>query len=68
MSIEMQNQICALQAELEVLRADYANLKQTVDGLVDIRAREREAKVNKEARHGTRLRSGSDRRAAGKQA
>jgi hypothetical protein len=62
MSIAEQNRVQTVEIAVEQLRAQFAELKQTVDALVDIRAREREAKVNKEARHGTAVRRGAEGR------
>jgi hypothetical protein len=59
MSIAEQNRLQAIEISVQEIRAQFAELKQTVDALVDIRAREREAKVNKDARHGTTVRRGA---------
>ena len=59
MSIAEQNRLQAIEISVQEIRAQFAELKQTVDALVDIRSREREAKVNKEVRHGKGVRSGA---------
>lgn len=67
-SIAENNRMQAVEIAVQDIRAQFAELKQTVDALVDIRAREREAKVNKEARHGQAVRKPAHGRQAAKDA
>ena len=62
MSIEEMNRVMAVEIEVAKIRAQFADLKQAVDALVDLRRQEREVQVNKEARHGTSVRRGAEGR------
>lgn len=62
MSIEELNRVQAVEIQVAQIRAQFADLKQAVDALVELRSQERMAQVNKEARHGTSVRRGAEGR------